>query len=199
MKSVLDYLPSKALTVILVVSGLVSVLTYDYIIEVNRSLPEYMMFDLVFAKSIDKAQQVVAAWSSSPQAMGKANMVIGMNYLLSLTYPIFFLLACHILSAQNKNYPLVKQAGIIIGWIMPIAGLVDAYENVPLTMLVNGSDNTLLPTLTYLSGTIKYSLILMASLYCIISLLISMYRKIRWRRHPEPQTPFSHKPDKYKD
>ena len=197
MKSVTDHFSSTALTVILLLTGVVSILAYDYIIDVNRSLPDYMMIDLVFAKNIDKAQEIVATWGTNPMSTGKAHMVIGVNYLLSLTYPVFFFLTCHILAEQNKHYPVVFKTGRVIGWIVPIAGIVDAYENIPLTMLVNGSDNALLPTLTYLSGTIKYSLIVIAVFYCIISLLIMMYEKIRWRRHPQPRRTISHKPDKY--
>lgn len=197
MKSVIDHFSSTAITVLLLLSGVVSILAYDYIIEVNQSLPQFMMFDLLFSRSTDKAQEIVGVWNSSPVSSGKAHMVIGVNYLLCLTYSIFFFLACQILAEQNKSYPIILRIGKIVAWIVPLAGIADAYENVPLTMLLHGSDNALLPTLTYITGTTKYTILVIAVFYCIISLLIMMYEKIRWRRHPAPQRTISHKPDKY--
>lgn len=197
MKSTVDYLYKSTSIVILIITGFLSILTYDYIIEINSSLPSFRVFDLIFSGSVDKQQEIVNHWSKTPHALEKVNLAIGINYLFSLIYPMFFLLFCHILANENQRFPFIHKLGIVIGWMQPLAGIADAIENPVLLKIIYGSIENWLPLFTYCTGISKYGIALIGVTYCLVGLLITMYKKIRWRRHPEPDSLISHKPGNY--
>ena len=134
------------------------------------------ILDLEFAYNTAKASTVINAWTSSG-SIAAAKLNTWLDFLFLFFYSFFLFFACKII-AQIFDGAIAK-AGHLIAKGALLAGLLDILENTGMLLTLNGHTSASIAFLTTFFSVIKWALALVAVLYILTGVLVSVYRKIK--------------------
>ena len=135
----------------------------------------YKIGCLELAASRDKASKIVAAWRDN----GLHDLVlddIRFDYAFIALYTATLALACFygsILWGELLGGWLAR-AGMILGWAMFVAGLMDVFENLGMTAEIGG--NYAVAPLVCAVSSIKWMISIAAALYSLPTLFLMLVR-----------------------
>jgi hypothetical protein len=159
---------------LLILLAILNIIVIAVMQSFSSSLEPYSIIGFEFAGSAEKAQMMVNAWQEKG-VLGQVYFVTGFDYLFMVTYSTFLWLACVSLA---KDLPERSSHGLIVlAWLQPIAGLLDALENFALYQIISGSWESHWPTISMVCATPKFIITLSAVLACLLALAYKTLRK----------------------
>jgi len=158
--------------IILIVTGIINVAIVDYSYYMGDLFGEYNIIDLELAGSVLQAKTILDYWTN----LGVIQWIyfnLGIDFLFIVTYTFFLFFACHTSALQLKSFSFFIHLGLVIGWLQPIAGILDLVENYALIQVLSGSVDEIWPKLASWCSMPKFSIALSGLAYCVIALTIS--------------------------
>jgi len=128
-----------------------------------------------FAKTIETSDLIISSWNAN--AKMNAGLSLGIDFLFLFAYSIFFVTACLMIANNFNQSHLVYKIGIVLAYLLLIAGICDAIENIALIKLLLGSTNEIYPLIAFYFASIKFSIIAVGILYIIPGYLYKLIKK----------------------
>ena len=132
----------------------------------------YSIIDLEMAGSIKNANLILNTWASNG-VLEWFYFHLGLDFLFLITYSVFLYFACHTSALQLKSFPFLIYLGLVIGWIQPVAGLLDLAENYALIQVLHRTTDEFWPQLANLCAVPKFAISLSGMAYCVLALTLS--------------------------
>lgn len=125
------------------------------------------------AGNVAKAQAIVDSWDQTARLY--AAFGLGFDFLFMLVYSSAIALGCVMAAGvlHRYNWPLAK-VGTWLAWGLWLAALMDAVENVALTVILVSKVYSPLPELAGWCATIKFNLILIGLVYSFLGLVVNL-------------------------
>ena len=116
------------------------------------------------AGSQTAAQRILTSWGASGQVV--AGVSLGADFLYLVVYPLAIGLGC-VLIAQRlvHKHSFLAGLGIALGWLLLLAGVLDAVENVALIRVLLGAQQAYLPVLARWCALVKFLLVGLGLVY----------------------------------
>jgi len=157
---------------ILVFTGLINVAIVDYSYYMGDYFGDYSLIDLELAGSVVNANTILDYWKNS-DVLQWVYFHIGLDYLFLVTYTVFLFFACHVSAMQIKAFPFFLYLGLVVGWLQPLAGILDFIENYALIHVILGTTDEFWPKLSSWCAMPKFAIALSGMAYCVIALTIA--------------------------
>jgi hypothetical protein len=135
--------------------------------------PNIVAFEL--AGNITTAQEIISIWS--PEQIDKVKTSIYLDFGFILAYCSAFMFAC-LAAANYSGVQFFIKTGKQLVWIIWLAGLCDAIENIAMLRTLGEISQTSVSTAFYFA-TVKFCILLIALIFVLISLVTGMFTKIR--------------------
>ncbi len=118
-----------------------------------------------FAGNLANSATMIDSWDE--QARVAAGLNLGLDYLYLVAYPLTIGLGCLLVAGRFRTGSLFSQAGIVLAWVQPVAGLLDAVENAALIQLLTGSRLDYLPAIAYWCAAPKFAIVIAGLAYVL--------------------------------
>lgn len=126
------------------------------------------IIDFELAGSVAAASGIINAWDAVARMQAAFNL--GIDYLYMPLYSTTIALAClwgaGVLSARVWN-----TAGVLLAWGLWLAALLDAVENVALTVMLFGSIVFPYPQIAQVCAICKFGLVILGLAYCALAVI----------------------------
>ncbi|OGN98706.1 MAG: hypothetical protein A2Z71_06550 [Chloroflexi bacterium RBG_13_50_21] len=138
-----------------------------------------------FAFSPERAQEILNSWN--PDAQLRAAFIQGLDFLFPLVYSVALGMGC-ILTASvlRSRRKLLWGLGVILAWGLALAALCDYIENIALVFLLFDRVQSPFPEIAGVCAVIKFTLIIIAAIYILYSLVIRIMSRPTRDLKPEP-------------
>jgi hypothetical protein len=134
---------------------------------VNSTAPSGIIsFEL--AHTPDKTHTMISSWDARLQLF--AAFGLGLDYLFMPCYAFTIALACLLVAGRNKGWFAIL--GAWLGWVIFLAVLLDAIENIGLWNSLLGNVNSAWPEVSFWCATFKFALILLSIAYGLIGWIL---------------------------
>ena len=140
---------------------------------VMRPVTPTNIIEFEFARTPEKAVKIFIDWGGS--GVEKAKMSILLDFVFLVLYSWAICLGCKV-AAGFSNTSIISKIVLRLSRIIWIAGACDIVENVSL-LLVMRTLNTTLLELAFWTASIKFTIVIVAILFIIISFGIGLARK----------------------
>lgn len=132
---------------------------------------------LELARSPEVAELVIGSWSPEQQALAAAG--VRWDFLWLIAYSTTLSLACVWAADVLGRWEFLAKIGLFLAWLIWLAALLDAVENVALLQMLGGSSAAFWPALSYWCALIKFDIVILALLYVVTGGLVFLWQKIR--------------------
>ncbi|QQS45524.1 MAG: hypothetical protein IPM66_16485 [Acidobacteriota bacterium] len=119
-----------------------------------------------FAGNLANSAAMIDSWDE--QARVAAGLNLGLDYLYLVAYPLTIGLGCLLVGRRFRTGSLFSRAGIVLAWVQPVAGLLDAVENAALIQLLTGSRLDYLPAIAYWCAAPKFAIVIVGLAYVLV-------------------------------
>jgi hypothetical protein len=139
------------------------------------------ILNLEFAYSRTHVNTVLTAWQSGTAAtvIPAAKTNTRWDFVFIFFYAGLLYLLCNRLSRIYKTGSGFEKAGRWLAYAAIVAGLLDVVENACMFIAMNGHVQHALAMATTICAATKFTLVIIALLYCLLSLPLAAYAKIR--------------------
>lgn len=129
------------------------------------------------ARSVENAHTIIESWDANAQL--RAAFGLGLDYLFMVVYASTIAFGCGIASnlLQKKGWPLAKW-GNLLAWGVILAALLDAVENIALTILLWGNLSSPWPEIARWCAIFKFALIFIGIVYVIYGGVVALVERI---------------------
>lgn len=121
------------------------------------SLKPYSIIGFEFAGTPEHARLMITTWQEKG-VLDSVYFLIGFDYLFMITYSAFLWMACSAVADGLSGR--LQNVITIVAWLQPLAGLLDAVENLSLYQMVAGSSKPIWPTLSVICAIPKFTIAL---------------------------------------
>jgi hypothetical protein len=135
--------------------------------------PNIVAFEL--AGSVETVQVIISTWS--PEQLTKVKAGIYLDFGFILVYCSAFLFACRAASNYSGVQFFIKTSQQL-GWIVWLAGLCDAIENLAMLRTLSEISQTSV-SIAFYFATIKFGILLIALIFVLISLVTGFFTKVK--------------------
>lgn len=119
------------------------------------------------AGNAQSAGEILDSWDSTAHSI--AMLVQGVDYLYLVVYPLWFAMACWLIS--RRLGPAWQRSGIVCAWLVLLAAPFDAIENYALIVqLFHGPDDGMALLARWMAIP-KFGVLLLAVLFLLIAVL----------------------------
>lgn len=118
---------------------------------------------LELARYPEVAAQVIASWDATQQAAAKAGVY--WDFLWLLAYSTTISLACVWAAGVFSRSSYLASIGYALAWLLWLAALLDAVENVALLQMLGGATQPPWPALAYWCALAKFDIIFLGVVY----------------------------------
>lgn len=132
------------------------------------------ILSLEFSFQSNSAQKIVDAWMHSLRGAFRINMLL--DFLFIPFYGLFLYSTCGYFSVHYRP-GLAQSAGVLLAFGSLLAMLFDITENFAMIYAVHCNATAISSSLTTTMATLKFLLIGMALIYCLVSALATPFRK----------------------
>lgn len=132
--------------------------------------PNPSILNFEFAGSIEEAQRQISVWGDEGRLLAIRQTYLDFAFLLS--YPLT--LCLFILRVAQKQPEGLRQFGITLGALQPVAGLLDAVENLALLKTLHGSTSNLFPVIAYYGAAGKFLIVIGGIIFLIIGAILNI-------------------------
>ncbi|RAW00128.1 hypothetical protein [Pseudochryseolinea flava] len=165
--------PSFRKTVLLYFGGL-NLGTIWVMISISQVLQPHSIIDFELAGTFHRAQQILSTWQEN-NAMNALFFLLGFDYFFIITYSVGLWFAClHVASKYHGKFQVFL---VVLAWLQPLAGLLDAVENGALYHLASGSTDQMLPAVAKFTAIPKFVIALAGVIFWIGCSFISSAKK----------------------
>lgn len=120
---------------------------------------------LELAHSPAVAERVIASWTAEQQAQALAGTK--WDFLWLLSYSTSISLACVWAADILHRSPFLSRIGMFLAWLLWLAALLDAVENVALLQMLNGAVQTPWPQISYWCALVKFDIVVLGLVYVL--------------------------------
>lgn len=141
---------------------------------------EHAAFGIVsleLARFPQVAELVIGSWSPEQQAQAAAG--VRWDFLWLIAYATTLSLACVWAAGVFARSPFLAKIGIFLAWLLWLAALLDAVENVALLQMLGGATQSIWPAISYWCAMIKFDIVILGLLYVITGGLVFLWQKMR--------------------
>jgi hypothetical protein len=125
------------------------------------------------AGSSNRAAQILASWSENARL--SAAFGLGFDYLFMLAYSTTLSLACIMaVDVLRGRFPPLASFGTYLAWGQWLAALLDAIENIALTVILFNQPLDPWPWLAQLCASLKFILIFLGLVYAFLGLIFHL-------------------------
>lgn len=135
--------------------------------------PNIVAFEL--AGNITTAQDIISTWS--PEQIENVKTSIYLDFVFILAYCSAFMFACRATATYSGVQYFIK-IGQQLGWAIWLAGLCDAIENMAILRTLSEISQSSI-SIAFYFATVKFSILLIALIFVLISLVTGMFTKIK--------------------
>jgi len=172
MKHPLEALPQgKRLCVFLVLLALFLVIIIGFRF-IGPAKPNIIDFEL--AGTTARASEIINAWDTQDKV--RAGFSLGIDFLYMPVYSTLIALAC-VWAAGVLASRRWRTTGLVLAWGLWVAALLDAVENVALTVLLFGTVADPYPQIAQLCATLKFGLILLGLVFVVVAAVTHLAKK----------------------
>lgn len=125
---------------------------------VGRALLPGNILAFEFAGTAANASAMVEQWRNQ-NALGSLGFHLGFDYLFLIAYSLFLFVACTLTAERLTG--VARSILLAIAWLQPIAGVLDATENLSLFQLMNGSQSDSWAALSLYCAVPKFGIALL--------------------------------------
>lgn len=133
--------------------------------------PNIVAFEL--AGNVATAQEIISVWGQEQVDRVKTSIYLDFGFIL--VYCSAFMFACRAASMYCGVQFFIK-TGKQLAWIVWLAGLCDAIENIAMLSTLSELSHTSV-SIAFYTATVKFSILLLVSIFVLISLVIGMVLK----------------------
>jgi len=131
-----------------------------------------------FAGSLPAARAILDSWDAAARV--RAGLSLGLDYLFLVLYAVAIGLGCTLVaSALELRTPFAARAGLLLGWGVLAAALLDALENYALIRLLLGSAGAIWPAVASSAAGPKFALVALGLLYVLAGGIASAFLRRR--------------------
>ena len=172
MKHPLEAIPhGKRLGVFLVLLALFLVITIGFRF-IGPAQPTIVDFEL--AGTTTRATEIINTWDAADKV--RAGFSLGFDFLYMPVYSTLIALAC-VWAAGVLALRQWRTTGVLLAWGLWAAALLDAIENVALTVLLFGTVANPYPQVAQVCASIKFGLILLGLVFALVAAIIFLVKK----------------------
>jgi hypothetical protein len=172
MKHPLEAIPQgKRLCVFLVLLSLFLVITIGFRF-IGPAKPNIVDFEL--AGTTARTSEIINAWDTQDKV--RAGFSLGIDFLYMPVYSTLIALAC-VWAAGIFASRQWRATGLLFAWGLWAAALLDAVENMALTVLLFGTVANPYPQIAQLCATLKFCLILLGLAFAVVALVAYLVKK----------------------
>lgn len=135
--------------------------------------PNIVAFEL--AGNVATAQEIISAWS--PEQIDRVKTSIYFDFGFILVYCSAFMFACRAASTYSGVQFFIK-TGQQLAWIVWIAGLCDAIENIAMLRTLSEISQASV-SIAFYFATIKFGILLIALIFVLICLMTGLFTKAK--------------------
>lgn len=143
---------------------------------ITASAP-YGIVSYELAGSLSRAEAILASWD--PEARAHAAFSLGFDYLFLLAYSTTIALAClwsaGVLKARGWS---LAALGAPLAWGQWLAALLDALENLALTVILFNAPASPWPEIARWSAILKFTLVFAGMVYAFLGLAVSLVQRL---------------------
>lgn len=121
------------------------------------ALKPFSIIGFEFAGTPGKAQLMVNTWKENG-VLDSVFFLIGFDYLFMIAYSTFLWLACRVVADGLSGG--LQNVTTFVAWLQPLAGLLDAVENLSLYQMVAVSTKPIWPMLSVMCAIPKFAIAL---------------------------------------
>ena len=148
------------------------------IIAIMQSFGPYLKpFSIIgfeFAGTSEQARLIINTWNENG-VLNSVYFLIGFDYLFMITYSAFLCLACRVVADGLSGS--LQRVITIVAWLQPLAGLLDAVENLSLYQMVAGSSKPIWPKLSVMCAIPKFTIALTGVTVLIVGSILQRMTK----------------------
>ena len=120
---------------------------------------------LELARYPEVAARVITSWDATQQAAATAGVY--WDFLWLLCYSTTISLACVWAAGVFSRSPYLASIGYALAWLLWLAALLDAVENVALLQMLGGATQPPWPALAYWCALAKFDIIFLGLVYVL--------------------------------
>jgi hypothetical protein len=135
--------------------------------------PNIVAFELAGSSQI--AQNIISGWNS--EQIDNVKTSIYLDFAFILAYCSAFMFACKA-SANYAGVQLFTKTGQQLAWIVWLAGVCDAIENIAMLRTLSEISQTSV-SIAFYTATIKFAILLIALIFVLISLVTGIFTKAK--------------------
>ena len=120
---------------------------------------------LELARYPEVAARVINSWNAGQQAQAIAS--VRWDFLWLLSYSTSISLACIWAAGMLGRSEFFRKIGHFLAWLLWLAALLDAAENVALLQMLNGAIRVPWPQLSYWCALVKFDIVILGLLYVL--------------------------------
>jgi hypothetical protein len=121
------------------------------------------------------AHDIISTWS--PEQINKVKTSIYLDFGFILAYCSTFMFACRAAANYSGVQFFIKTSKQLV-WIVWLAGLCDAIENIAMLRTLSEISQSSV-SIAFYFATVKFSILLIALIFVLISLVTGIFTKIR--------------------
>ncbi|MBM3183508.1 MAG: hypothetical protein FJZ83_05675 [Chloroflexi bacterium] len=172
MKHPLEAIPQgKRLCLFLTLLALFLVITIGFRF-IGPAKPNIVDFEL--AGTTSRASEIINAWDAQDKA--RAGFSLGFDFLYMPVYSTLIALAC-VWGAGILASRQWRTTGLLLAWGLWAAALLDAVENVALTVLLFGTVADPYPQVAQVCASLKFVLILLGLVFAAVAAVAYLGKK----------------------
>jgi hypothetical protein len=172
MKHPLEAIPhGKRLTMFYILLALFLIITIGFRF-IGPAQPTIVDFEL--AGTTARASEIINAWDTMDKV--RAGFSLGFDFLYMPVYSTLIALAC-VWAAGVLARKQWRTTGVLLAWGLWAAALLDATENIALTVLLFGTVANPYPQVAQVCASIKFGLILLGLVFVLIAAIIFLVKK----------------------
>jgi hypothetical protein len=142
-------------------------------ISISQALHPHDIIAFELAGTLRESQIILAAWERN-HAMNSLFFLLGFDYFFMVAYSFTLWFACMHIAAKSTGW--FQRFLVILAWIQPLSGVLDAVENGALYHLATGSNDTSLPVIAKYAAIPKFAIVFSGLSFWIIATTVQKLR-----------------------
>jgi hypothetical protein len=142
-------------------------------VPLNTEAAPYGIVSFEFARTEEKAQDILASWGSEGQI--RAAFIQGLDFLFPLVYASAISLGCIMTGEvlQARKWPMTG-VSVLLAWGIWLAAGLDYIENLGLTAILLGVEGSIWAPMAALCALIKFGLIFLGLAYMLYGMVVRL-------------------------
>jgi len=145
--------------------------------HLTNAVAPYGVVSFELAGTVEMTQKILNSWDANTQI--RASFGLGLDYLFMVVYASAIAFGCGIAARvlDRNGWPLAR-LGNLLAWSVILAAILDAIENLALTIIIFGPVTSPWPEIARWCAIFKFVLIFMGIVYAIFGGVVALVERI---------------------